>query len=188
MHTISISKLSQIIVIQSATHPGPGCVAQYKSKLNPGRHLTNISRQRSVVWGLGRFETCVSKTRYNGCGDRLKKAPRKRQISAYFCAKLILSAFYPQNTPVFASFYNCLIPKSSRYQLRHMYNICTILVQYLYVYQLYIYCTSIVHILYNGRSWYGECTVKLWWVVGPATWGGRGSGGKLKGPPHGEPF
>ena len=78
--------------------------------------------------------------------------------------------------------------RPSRDQLRHMYNICTILVQYLYVYQLYIYCTSIVHILYNGRSWYGECTVKLWWIVGPAAWGGRGSGGKLKGPPHGEPF
>gem|GEM_PF-6118860 len=46
------------------------------------------------------------------------------------------------------------------YQLRHMYNICTILVQYLYVYQLYIYCTSIVHILYNGRSWYLENTAK----------------------------
>ena len=34
-----------------------------------------------------------------------------------------------------------------------MYNICTILVQYLYVYQLYKYCTTIVHILYNGRCW-----------------------------------
>gem|GEM_PF-4691358 len=39
-------------------------------------------------------------------------------------------------------------------QHRPLYNICTILVQYMYVYQLYIYCTSIVHILYNGRSWY----------------------------------
>gem|GEM_PF-4994457 len=41
------------------------------------------------------------------------------------------------------------------YQHWSLYNICTILVQYLYVYQLYKYCTSIVHILYNGRSWYG---------------------------------
>ena len=45
------------------------------------------------------------------------------------------------------------------FPLRSLYNICTILVQYLYVYQLYKYCTTIVHILYNCRSVYGQSAV-----------------------------
>ena len=32
-----------------------------------------------------------------------------------------------------------------------LYAICTLLVQYLYVYKAYIYCTSTVQVLYNGR-------------------------------------
>ena len=35
---------------------------------------------------------------------------------------------------------------------QYMYNTCTIFVRL----QLYIYCTSIVHILYNDQCWYGE--------------------------------
>ena len=50
---------------------------------------------------------------------------------------------------LFALFCNRFTSISSRYQLRSLYNICTILVQYLYVYNctyivqlLYIYCTT----------------------------------------------
>ena len=37
----------------------------------------------------------------------------------------------------------------------YMYNTCTIFVRL----QLYKYCTTIVHILYNDQCWYGEGTV-----------------------------
>ena len=50
-------------------------------------------------------------------------------------------------------FFACPETVFGRDQLRSLYNICTILVQYLYVYQLYKYCTTIVHILYNDQCW-----------------------------------
>ena len=53
-------------------------------------------------------------------------------------------------------FFACPKPVFGRDQPRSLYNICTILVQYLYVYQLYKYCTTIVHILYNCRSRYSQ--------------------------------
>ena len=53
-------------------------------------------------------------------------------------------------------FFACPETVFGRDQLRSLYNICTILVQYLYVYQLYKYCTTIVHILYNCRSRYSQ--------------------------------
>ena len=53
-------------------------------------------------------------------------------------------------------FFACPKTVFGRDQLRSLYNICTILVQYLYVYQLYKYCTTIVHILYNCRSRYSQ--------------------------------
>ena len=51
-------------------------------------------------------------------------------------------------------FFACPETVFGRDQLRSLYNICT--VQYLYVYQLYKYCTTIVHILYNCRSRYSQ--------------------------------
>ena len=82
-----------------------------------------------------------------------KKAPKT--------AKNSLPLDFQQISPKPAPKHNRLKTRPSRDQLRHMYNICTILVQYLYVYQLYKYCTTIVHILYNDRSWYGEKTTEL---------------------------
>ena len=52
--------------------------------------------------------------------------------------------FYVDITPISAPFCNRFILRFSRDQLRSLYNICTILVQYLYVYN----CTSIVQLLY----------------------------------------
>ena len=36
--------------------------------------------------------------------------------------------------------------------LASLYAICTLLVQYLYVYKAYKYCTYTVQVLYNGRT------------------------------------
>ena len=71
---------------------------------------------------------------------------QKRLLKAHFYIAATLTAIYPKNTLFFALFHKRLI---SRDQLRSLYNICTILVQYLYVYNctyivqlLYIYCTT----------------------------------------------
>ena len=45
---------------------------------------------------------------------------------------------------------------SSKAPLASLYAICTLLVQYLYVYKAYIYCTSTVQVLYNGRRGWGK--------------------------------
>ena len=74
---------------------------------------------------------------------------QKRLFKAHFYIAATLTAIYPKNTLFFALFHKRLILNPSRDQLRSLYNICTILVQYLYVYNctyivqvLYIYCTT----------------------------------------------
>ena len=73
-----------------------------------------------------------------------ENSPQNRLSKPLSYITLILTIIYLKNTPILAPFRNRLIPRLSRDQLRSLYNICTILVQYLYVYN----CTSIVQLLY----------------------------------------
>ena len=49
-----------------------------------------------------------------------------------------------------------------------LYAICTLLVQYLYVYKAYKYCTYTVQVLYNGRRGWGVESGK--WRVESGEW------------------
>ena len=73
-----------------------------------------------------------------------KTALKTASQSCFFSITFVFTVVYLKNTPVLALFCNCFILSFSRDQLRSLYNICTILVQYLYVYN----CTSIVQLLY----------------------------------------
>ena len=75
---------------------------------------------------------------------------------------LIFTVIYLENALISGLFHNRLISSLSRDQLRHMYNICTILVQYLYVYN----CTSIVQLLYIYCTTTGVGTSRRRWRQG----------------------
>ena len=117
------------------------------------------------------------------CGKIMYVAYRSElQMLDVLCTRSVSPCLPLGNTAEKALFSNRFISSLSRGQLRSLYNTCTIFVQYLYVYNctsivqlLYIYCTTtgvgmaksgrkycttIVHILYNDRSWYGEIGAK----------------------------
>ena len=73
-----------------------------------------------------------------------KTAPKTPSLCLLLCIITIFTVIYLENALIFGLFCNRLISRLSRDQLRSLYNICTILVQYLYVYN----CTSIVQVLY----------------------------------------
>ena len=58
-----------------------------------------------------------------------------------------------KNDPLFCnSLLVCVLYLPEKAPLASLYAICTLLVQYLYVYKAYIYCTNTVQVLYNGRT------------------------------------
>ena len=79
----------------------------------------------------------------------------------------------PKNDPLFYKYLkDSILLQSQKAPQASLYAICTLLVQYLYVYKAYKYCTNTVQVLYNGR------TGRLPGGVEAAGWGrGTGVGG-----------
>ena len=145
------------------TPTGRRITGKCSAKRNPcGRHINVSEPRRGDGCGISLRLTVncldgkppLSHCRRNASKRHHLNNPRQTKCSLGIRVLSLVSV--SERRHHINEFFACPEPVFGRDQLRSLYNICTILVQYLYVYQLYKYCTTIVHILYNCRSRYSQ--------------------------------